>query len=165
METSDWIALGALGLAVASFIVSWRERSGRHEAVKQERDDRRDELRLLRQQVEAELLDRQAQKRAELTATTAGIEGGMNGGRVDRHHFQVMNLGPAVARELRFAAIGDAGTVASATVNVLLAERGEDVGLDIPMDPSRAGGLRLHAWWRDDSGEREADLVEVKRHG
>lgn len=77
------------------------------------------------------------------------------------------SIGPAAARQLRFAAVGEPGKVtpADATIAAILPEQRARFDLYIPMEASRAGGLRLHAWWQDETGEREADLTDIPRGG
>ena len=111
MEASDWIAIVAAVIALVSLGLTFLERRDRKEQVTAESRDRGAQLRLLQAQVEAELADRQRQRRSHLGATADRIEGGVPGGHVDRHYFTVINAGPDSADELRLAAVTKSGTV------------------------------------------------------
>lgn len=167
MDASDWIALAALVIAAASFWASQRERRERSEAIARESNHRAAELGLLETQLELQRAGRNEQLRAELSATPGRVDGGINGGRFDRHTFRITNAGPSHARNLSFWTLGDTSdiVVGDTTLDVLLAETSEEIDIDIPMPESRKGGLRLHARWQDGTGFREQDLVEIKRHG
>jgi hypothetical protein len=164
VETSNWIALGAVAIAGASFAVTWLERRDRKNAVGEEREIRKEELRLLRAQVESDLASREHERRAELSATTGRVDGGNP--RFDVHYFEVTNAGPAAAHDLIFQAVDEEGDVhTGAPLNVLLADQSKEIVREVPIGPSRAGGLKLRAMWHDGTGRYERDLVLIKRRG
>jgi hypothetical protein len=87
------------------------------------------------------------------------------GERTDEYHFELMNTGPAAARDVRaWAESEDGVVVASADLHTLPADNSwQPVRLDIPRAPSDAGGLTLCASWRDESGLHKERLLPIKR--
>jgi hypothetical protein len=162
VDTSDWIALGALAVAAGSFYNSWRERADRRKSIAEERDHRQEELRLLREQVEAEQHVRDLGRRAKLIARRGPINGGS---QFDRYTFWLTNGGRATARDIRLVALTEATrheVSREAQLEVLVVDETTSVELEVPQQPARAGGIVLHARWHDEAGEHVEDLAPLK---
>lgn len=147
------IALGAVAIAGISLVFTALERRARIA-----------ELDLLRRQVEGAESDREARKKAEVTAAHGTVHGGDPN---DLHWFWIVNGGPAIARAVDVWAQRESGgedVVGPVRVAPALAvgERIE-VSVPIPTRVSRAGGLILRGRWRDDAGTREIVMLPINK--
>jgi hypothetical protein len=155
MDAGDWIAIGALVAALVSLFFTAAERR-----------TRTTEIELLRRQVKGEEEARAALQKANLVAAHGHISGGAP---LDEHAFSLLNAGPAIARAIdvwaRKEATGEDVTARLRIAAALIANESVTLHLMIPQADSRQGGLTLWAQWRDDSGDREEELLPIHKHG
>lgn len=157
--TTAWVAIG---ISLVAILLGWFERRDRKRAVSAEQRDRREELDLLRREIEAT----EASHRIQATANVTARQGPRSGGeRVDGYQFRVLNAGPAIARHVRLWAVNELDERVTQIIDVApaLAVTQEMAAiLEIDRVLSRAGNLRLVLAWEDSAGLHEeiADPIE-----
>lgn len=128
-------------------------------AIRREQADRREELDLLRHQVEGDAEDRRAQRRAEVAAVRGGISWG---DPFTEHEFHLVNAGPANARAVRYwAARQGHRVIAESGFPVLLPGESHTIRLQVPRQMQQ-GPLALVVAWEDGEGEHEDELAEIR---
>jgi hypothetical protein len=152
METSDWIALGALALAAASWLSNRR-------AISREQRDREQNIALLRRQVAVE-------GSADLVAENLGGVNHSSGDPTVGLVFTVRNVGRATARDIsvdvqRFGEhdLSTGWVLGEASVDAAL-DHGERqrVQLHFPVEEARRGDLFVTAYWEDENGRHEKHI-------
>jgi hypothetical protein len=165
MDSSEWIALGALGVSI---LVAFRgEMNLRGERRTRAREDERrdEEIRLLRAQVEGQAEDRVSERRAELVVRQ-GDRGGESGG-ADYYSIIIVNGGRATAHDVRAWIAGEQGQQLSDDVqrpgSILPNDTSPTFKLRLNHQYSRDRSIRLflRAAWADGTGDREENLGEL----
>lgn len=108
--------------------------------------------------------ERRRRRLADLSAAHGSVS---VGSLYDEHELFILNSGPAIARAIDVW-VRDAGgeeiTAPHRVTPVLQIGRTERALVAVRQEASRAGTLTLWGRWRDDSGDREAELLPLKRH-
>ncbi len=173
MNAANWIALAAVLIAGLSFLSSQIERRQRKSEIGTERDKREEQAQkerhfraLVEKRLHLELGDRAENRLARLRAVNRGVNGGVEGGRIDRHRFDIKNVGVAPARDIEITATRqDGDVVARAELVAVLPLQFEGIDLEIPLSESRNGGLQLWARWEDGAGPHHKLLRSIGKHG
>ena len=141
------LSLGILAIFIAGASFVYTVRTSRREET-----HRRDEIGLLRRQVEGEEAARDAESQARLDAFALASNGGE---RMDSYTFRVTNAGPAIAQDITAMAVDENGdAVASAEWPHLRPGQEFPVILEVPRDRSRQRGLSFEVTWRDTEEHR-----------
>ena len=142
MAAADWIGLTGLA-AVASFFYTVysnrRERTARERGFAREQENRREEIALLRRQVEMAEQERADRGRASITAIRRQSGGA---GSSDTYTFVLANSGQGNARKVRAGIVDRAGNILD-----------QSVPLAAPvLRPGEDGEIRIHVRrWRSRS--------------
>jgi hypothetical protein len=108
-----------------------------------------------------------AQRQPARQQATLSARPGATSGRefADEYTFDVMNSGPSAAFQVKVWAARADGTRAATPVDLWTLppdNRWNTVRVEIPRQFSDEGGLRLIVSWRDDSGEHEEALLDIR---
>ena len=141
-----------------------RERAARQAGLEREEANRREEIGLLRQQVETAQEEREERKTASMVAFRTQTSGGAS---YDTYTFVLSNIGQAAAQRVT-ALIRDVDGNHLSQPTRLAApalKPGEDAEIAVEV-PTRAvehsRGAFLHVAWEDDRGLQAHDLLGLK---
>lgn len=159
------VAIGALFVAGLAY---------RHSvnAAKSEAADRREELDLIREQIEDERRRHEEQialeherrrdeRRAELVAVQGSISGGAD---ADLHTIHLTNGGRSTARDIYLVVVGEVGeSLVNHRTRDLPPDTTTDTRIAIPRHVGRGQrDLVLRASWRDGAGEHDEALTNLR---
>jgi hypothetical protein len=168
MEWSDWIALAALFVAVASLVVTVIFNLAERRTREAEIALLDSQVALLRAQVEGEAAEREERRTAWIAAEQGSTSGGE---QADEFTFHVTNLGPSVVWDVdlivRTTTMNENEAMQDATPRVQVApamtvEQRRQVQVHVPRAFSRRRDLALWARWRDAAGDHEEALIPIK---
>ena len=162
MSTSDWIATAAVVVSVAGVVFTGFERRDRKRAVEAEQADRREELDLLRREIEITETSHRQQATANVTARQGPSSGGE---QRDGYQFRVLNAGPAIARRVQIWAANQLGDRVSQIIDVapvMPVTHDTATILEIDRVLSRAGNLRVVLAWDDSAGHHEETVDPIE---
>lgn len=152
--------------AVLRAFEEWLEEPENHELSVDPGGPHREDaevLGLIRRQIELHEAALAARREARMSARQRSISGGAN---VDQYRFDLLNSGPAAARDVcAWPADENRGVIGAPADVGTLPPNNEprSLTLEIPCTASRAGGLSLWASWADDTDERrEMRLLGIK---
>ena len=155
------MAEAALAVAIASVVIAYWQGRNNARAIKAEERDRREQLALLREQVEAETRQREAQALARVVVTAGQSQNFP--GRFEQE-FHATNGGPAIARNvMAFLANADgrniSGKVYPASHGAAPLIAGQTAHFPLVSQHSAGRPAWCVVEWEDDAGKHETRVA------